>query len=137
MRQLTDAEKQQLAGKIEKLQERQRILRETHPDLPESFKKVSAKKGLVRRFTPKHLWKYGLLGIILCLLAFNTFRFLKWPGFGSNTMLNLNLMIALMLLLNHIAFNFTKTGWKSRVMKIVACVGILFVFVYIYIAWVA
>lgn len=137
MRQLTHAEKQQLAGKIEKLQERQQTLREMNPDLPESFEKAAAKTGFVRRFIPKHLWKYGLLGIILCLLTFNAFRFLKWPGFGSNTIINLNLMIALTLLLNHIAFNFTKTGWKSRVMKIVACVGMLFVFVYIYISWVA
>ena len=136
MRQLSDAEKQQLEGKIEKLQERQQTLREMNPDLPESFEKAF-KTGLVRRFIPKHFWKYGLLGIILCLVAFNAFRFLKWPGFGSNTIINLNLMIALMLLLNHIAFNFTKTGWKSRVMKIVACVGMLFVFVYMYIAWVA
>lgn len=137
MRQLTDAEKQQLAGKIKDEQERQHGLRETNPDIPESFEKASAKTGLVRRVTPKRLWKYGLLGIILCLLAYNAFQFLKWPGFGSNTILNLNLMIALMLLLNHIAFNFTKTGWKSRVMKIVACGGLLFVLVYIYIAWVA
>ena len=137
MRQLTDAEKQQLAGKIKDEQERQQGLRETNPDLPESFEEASAKNGLVRRFIPKHLWKYGFLGIILCLLAFNAFQFLKWPGFGSNTIINLNLMIALMLLLNHIAFNFTKTGWESRVMKIVACVGMLFVFVYMYIAWVA
>ena len=137
MRQLTDAEKQQLETKIEKEQERQRTLRETNPDLPESFEKASAKKHLARRLTPKHLWKYGLLGLILCLLVFNVYRFLKWRDFGSNNIINLNLMIALMLLINHIAFNFTKTGWKSRVMKMVAFIGIVFVLVYMYIAWVA
>lgn len=137
MRQLTDAEKQQLDGKIKKEQERQQTLREANPDLPESFEKASAKKHLAMRLAPKHLWKYGLLGLILCLLVFNVFRFLKSGDFGANNIINLNLMIALMLLLNHIAFNFTKTGWKSRVMKTVACVGVVFVIVYMYIAWVA
>jgi hypothetical protein len=33
----------------------------------------------------------------------------------------LNLVVALMLLLNHIAFHFTKTGRSSLVMKSVAC----------------
>ena len=43
MRQLTNAEKQQLEGKIKKEQERQQTLREKNPDLPESFEEASAK----------------------------------------------------------------------------------------------
>ena len=142
MRQLTDIEKQQLEGKIKKEQERQQTLREKTPDLPESFEKASAKTGLVRtrlvgKIALRHLWKYGMLGLILCLLAFNVFQFLKWRDFGSNKVLNLNTLGALTLLFNHIGFNFTKTGWKGRVMKIVACVWIGLVFAYIYWAWVA
>jgi len=49
MRQLTDAEKQQLAGKIKDEQERQQGLRETNPDLPESFEKASAKQGFYKK----------------------------------------------------------------------------------------
>ena len=137
MRELTAAEKQELEGKIKKEQERQQTLRETNPDLPESFEKASAKTGRVRKFALKSLWKYGLLGLILCLLAFNVFQFLTWRNFGSNRLLNLNILVALMLLFTHIGFNFTKTGRKSRVMKTVACAWIVFVFVYIYISWVA
>ena len=137
MIQLTDAEKQQLEGKIKKEQERQQTLREKNPDLPESFEKASTKTGLARKVALRHLWRYGLLGLILCLLAFNVFQFLRWRDFGSNRLFNLNILGALMLLFNHIAFNFTKTGWKSRVMKIAACVSIGFVLVYMYVYWVA
>ena len=120
MRELTPAEKEQLEGKIKKEQERQQILRETNPELPKSFETASAKTRLVRRFTLKRLWKYGFLGIILCLLAFNVFQFLTWRNFGSNKILNLKILVALMLLFTHIGFNFTKIGRKSRVMKTVA-----------------
>ncbi len=137
MRQLTDAEKQQLEGKIKKEQERQQTLREKNPDLPESFEKASAKTGFARKISLKHLWKYGLLGLIFCLLAYNVFRFLTWHNLGSNRLFNLNILVALMLLFTHIGFNFTKTGRKSRVMKTIACVWIVLVFVYIYISWVA
>ena len=135
MKQLTDAEKQQLEGKIKKEQERQQTLREDNPDLPETFEAASTKTLLPKRFATKHLWKYGLLGIILCLLAFNVFQFLRWDDFGANRGINLNLLIALMLLFNHIAIFFTKTGWKSRVMKTVAYAWIVLVFVYLYISW--
>lgn len=137
MKQFTNSEKQQLEAKIKEHKERQQALRENNPDLPESFESASTKTFLGRKPVPKHLWKYGLLGIILCLLAFNVFQFLRWHNFGSNRLLNLNVLIALMLLFNHIGFNFTKTGLKSRVMKIVACAWIILVCLYIYISWVA
>ena len=142
MRQLTNAEKQQLEGKIKKEQERQQTLREKNPDLPESFEEASAKtrpagKIALGKIALRYFWKYGLLGLILCLLAYNVFRFLTWHNFGSNRLINLNVLIALMLLFNHIGFNFTKIGQKSRVMKIVACVWIVLVFAYLYWAWVA
>ena len=134
MKQLTDTEKQQLDAKIKEEQKRQQALREANPDLPESFEKASAETGIIRRFRIDYLWKYGMLAIIFCLLAFNVFQFLKWKNFGSNEYLNVNLVIALMLLLNHVAISFTKTGRKSRVMKIVA--GIWAVLGLVYIFWV-
>ena len=132
MKQLTDTEKQQLEGKIEKLRERQRTLRETNPDLPKTFEAASANTGLVRRFTRSSIWKYGFLGVILCLFAYNVFQFLQWKNFGSNKYLNVNLVVTLMLLFNHIAFSFTKTGWKSRVMKTIAGASIGFGLVYMF-----
>ena len=134
MKQLTHAEKQQLATKIKNLKERQNTLREMHPDLPETLEAASEKTGLFRRFSLNYLWKYGMLAVILCLLVFNVFQLFKWRNFGSNDYLNVNLVVALMLLLNHIAFHFTKTGGKSRVMKIVA--GVWAVLGVVYIFWV-
>jgi len=132
MRQLTHAEKKQLEGKIERLQKRQQTLRETNPDLPETLEAALAETGVVRKFGLNYFWKYGMLGIILCLLAFNVFQLLRWRG--SNDYLNVNLVVALMLLFNHIAFHFTKAGWTSRVMKITA--GIWAVLGLVYIFWV-
>jgi hypothetical protein len=63
VKQLTDAEKQELETKIQKEKERQQALRERNPDLPETLEVASAKTGLVRRFGPRHLWKYGFLAI--------------------------------------------------------------------------
>ena len=137
MKQLTDTEKQKLAAKIKEEQKRQQTLREKNPDLPETFKAASAKTRIVRRIALRHLWKYIFLGIILCLLAFNVYKFLMWRDFFSNEIINLNVLIALTLLFNHIAFNFTKTGRTSRVMKMVALAWIVVVSIYIYISWVA
>lgn len=132
MRQLTDAEKKQLEGKIERLQKRQQTLRETNPDLPKTLEAALVETGGVRKFGLNYFWKYGMLGIILCLLVFNVFQLLRWRG--SNDYLNVNMVVALMLLFNHIAFHFTKAGWTSRVMKITS--GIWAVLGLVYIFWV-
>ncbi len=132
MKRLTRAEKQQLAAKIKNEKERQHALREIHPDLPKTLEAASTEMGLPRRFSLNYLWKYGMLAVILCLIAFNVFQLFKWRNFGSNEYLNVNLVVALMLLLNHIAFHFTKTGGKSRVMKIVAGVWAILGLVYIF-----
>lgn len=134
MKQLTDTEKQQLDAKIKEEQKRQQALRESNPDLPESFEEASAKTRGMRRLVPKYLWKYGFLIIILCLLAFNVFLFFMAQDFDLKSVIYLNLMVALGLLFNHIAYNITTKGWKSRVMKIVAWVWIVLVFVYIYVS---
>lgn len=132
MKQLTDPEKQQLAAKIKYVKERQQALRESNPDLPKTLEAASSETGDARSFRLNYFWKYGMLGIILCLLAFNVFQLLRWRG--SNDYLNVNMVVALMLLFNHIAFHFTKVGWISRVMKITA--GIWAVLGLVYIFWV-
>ena len=137
MKQLTDAEKQELETKIEKEKERQQALRESNPDLPESFEEASAETQGMRRLVPKYLWKYGFLVVILSLLAFNVVIFFKGRDSSFAKAFNLNLMVALMLLFNHIAYYFTTKGWKSWLMKTVAWVWIVLVFVYMYISWVA
>ena len=130
MKQLTDTEKQQLDAKIKEEQKRQQALRESNPDLPETFEEASAKTGIVRKFAPKRLWKYGFLGIILCLLAFSVINLLRSRNFGYDQYGAL--VIGLILLFNHIAYYFTTKGWKSIVMKTVAWVWIAFGLVYIF-----
>ena len=137
MTQLTDTEKQQLDAKIKEEQKRQQALREMNPDLPESFQEASAKTGPIRGIGPKYLWKYGFLVVILCLLAFSVFLFFEGQDSDSKKGFPLNLMVALILLFNHIAYYFTTKGWKSWVMKTVAWVWIVLVFVYMYVSWVA
>ena len=135
MTQLTDTEKQQLDAKIKEEQKRQQALREMNPDLPESFQEASAKTGPIRGIGPKYLWKYGFLVVILCLLACSVVLFFKARDSGSAKALNL--MVVLILLFYHIAYYFTTKGWKSWLMKTVAWVWMVLVFVYMYISWVA
>ena len=122
MKQLTDTEKQQLDAKIEEEQEPQGKSANT----PETSKETSA----VTRFMSSYLWKYGMLGIILCLLVFVVMNLLKWRNFAYDQYGGL--MIALMLLFNHIACYLTAKGWKSVVMKTVAWVWIVLVFAYFF-----
>lgn len=127
MKQLTHAEKQQLEAKIKDEKERQQALRENNPDLPETFEGASAKTGF---FVWRQIWKYGFLAVILGLLAWNVINLLRWRNFDYDQYGGS--VIGLMLLFNHIAYYFTKTGWKSRVMKMVAWVWTAFGLVYMF-----
>ena len=129
MKQLTDTEKQELETKIQKEKERQQTLRESNPDLPESFEAASAKTGVVQKFMPRRPWKYGFLVIVLGLLAFSVINLIGSRDFGYDQYGGL--VIGLVLLFNHIAYNFTTKGWKSIVMKTVAWVWMAFGSVYI------
>ena len=130
MKQLTDAEKQELETKIQKEKERQQALRESNPDLPETFEEASAKTGIIRKFGPRRLWKYGFLVIVLGLLAFSIINLIRSRNFGYDQYGGP--VIALILLFNHIAYYFTTKGWKSIVMKTVAWVWIAFGLVYFF-----
>ena len=121
MKQLTDTEKHELEAKIKDERERQRTLR-MNPNRPAVSTEVE--------FTFNLLWRYGFLALILCLLAFNVMHLLKWRNFGYDQYGNL--IIALMLLFNHIACFLTAKGWKSVVMKTVAWVWIVLVFAYLF-----
>ena len=74
--------------------------------------------------------KYGFLVLIICLLIWNVISLLKWRNFDYNQYGNL--AIALVLLFNHIAYQLTKKGWLSRVMKTIAWIWVVFSFAYIF-----
>lgn len=121
MKQLTYVERQHLEVKIEEERERQRA-RRMNPHTPATSPKAD-------RFH-KCFHKYGMLALILCLLVFAVMNLLKYRDFAYDEYGNL--MVALMLLFNHIAYNFTKTGWKNRVMRAVAWTWMVLGFVYIF-----
>ena len=126
MKQLTDTEKLELASKIKDEQEGQQTLGEKYPNPPENSKEASAITG----FLSSNLWKYGVLSIILCLLAFYVFIFFRWRNFDYDSFLGP--VVGLMLLFNHIAYYLTTKGWKSIVMKTVAWVWIVLGFAYFF-----
>ena len=126
MRHLPYSEMQELETKIEDEQECQQELQEMSPNTSEESKIAT----VATRFTSSPLWKYGVIVFLLCWLAYNVFHLLKFRNFGYD---QYGLpIITLMLLFNHIAYYLTTKGWKSIVMKTVACVWIVLVFVYLF-----
>jgi hypothetical protein len=73
----------------------------------------------------KHFFLVFLIGLALfhvfLLLSDNEFPEIAYPSF----------MIALGLLLSHIAYTYTKTGWQSKVMKTVAWIWLIVLLVYV------
>ena len=141
MRQFTDTEKRILEAKIKDEQERREqavkeIARRTEEEASKSraVSRTPSALGSLRRTLPElgSFWKYGFLGVILCLLAFNVILALIWevpledPLFDRYAHpMYANLVVALMLLFNHVAFHITKRGWGNRVMKTVAWIWIV------------
>lgn len=113
MRQFTQAEKHQLQTKIGEQGRKQRIVGE-----------IIRKNKEAKAIAPfGNVWKYGFLAIILCLFGLNVTVFVWARQYISDQRITImNLVVVFMLLLNFIAFHFTKTGRFSLVMKTVACI---------------
>ena len=111
MREFTQAEKQQLQTKIDNQERKQRIVGD-----------IIRKNREAKRTGPiGTVWKYGFLAIILCLVGFNVIVFVWARQYISVQRITImNLVVVSILLLNHIAFYFTKKGKLSLVMKSVA-----------------
>lgn len=116
MRQFTDAEKQQLQAKICDQQERRNL----------TVREIARRRDGKKPETPA--WKYGFLGLIVCLVVFNVYILLD--GDLSRYDQYSGLAFMLWLLFNHIADYFTKTGWQRRVMTAVARIWLVLTFVY-------
>ena len=124
MRVFTDAEKQQLQAKIKVEQERQRVLREITQI--ENEKESKRRKGIISTVLS---YKYLMLGFLLFVLIG---YLIVLPPQSYNYHSYLAPITLLMVLLNHIAWNFTRRGWPSRVMKTIAWVWIVFVCAYLF-----
>ena len=124
MKTFTDAEKQQLQAKIKDEQERQRVLREIAQI--ENEKESKRSKGII---STAFSYKYVMLGFLLFVLI----RYLiLLPPQNYSYHNYLGPITLLMVILNHIAWNFTKRGWLSRVMKTIAWIWIVFVCAYLF-----
>ena len=124
MKTFTDAEKQQLQAKIKDEQERQRVLREISKIKNEEESKRS--KGII---STAFSYKYVMLGFLLFVLIG---YLIVMPPQSYNYHSYLAPITLLMVLLNHIAWNFTRRGWPSRVMKTIAWIWIVFVCAYLF-----
>ena len=124
MRVFTDAEKQQLQTKIKDEQERQRVLREIAQI--ENEKESKRKKGIISTALS---FKYIMLGFLLFVLIGYVILLLPRNYSYHNYLGPITL---LMVIFNHIAWNFTKRGRLSRVMKTIAWIWMVFVFAYLF-----
>ena len=125
MRVFTDAEKQQLQAKIKDEQERQRVLKEIAQI--EKEKEAKRSRGII---STAFSYKYGFLVFILLLIVLDIHLLLPLRHYDPHSFLAL--VVTLMLLFNHIAYQFTKRGWLSRVMKTIAWIWIVFGFAYLF-----
>ena len=124
MRVFTDTEKQQLQAKIKDEQERQRVLREIAQI--ENEKESKRRRGIISTALS---YKYVLLGFLLFLLIGYV---ILLPPHDYDYHTYLGPITLLMVIFNHIAWNFTKRGRLSRVMKTIAWIWIVFVFAYLF-----
>ena len=125
MRVFTDAEKQQLQSKIKDEQERQRVLKEIVQ--VESEKEAKRRRGLISTVLS---YRYVLLGFLLFMLIGYVILMPPWQNRGYH--IYLGHIVLLMVLFNHIAWNFTKRGRPSRVMKTIAWIWMIFVLAYLF-----
>ena len=125
MKIFTDAEKEQLQAKIADEQERQRALREIIQI--EKEKEAKRSRGIISTVVS---YKYGFLVLIIFLVVWSADPLMKWQNFDRFQFSSV--VVPLMLLFSHIAYQFTKKGWLSRVMKTIAWIWIVFGCTYLF-----
>ncbi len=125
MKTFTDAEKQQLQAKITDEQERQRVLKEIAQT--EREKESNRRRGIISTALS---YKYVMLGFLLFVLIGYVILLPPWQNYSYHNYLGP--ITLLMVIFNHIAWNFTKKGRLSRVMKTIAWIWIVFVCVYLF-----
>ena len=76
-------------------------------------------------------WVHVVLAAILCLLAVNLFILFRY---FSRLDAYSNLVVTLVVLFNHIASYYTRTGWPHKALQVVVVVLLAFG---IYLLWVS
>ena len=124
MRVFTDDEKQKLQAKIKDEEERQRMLKEIAQI--ENEKESKRRKGIISTALS---YKYVMLGFLLFVLIG---YIILLPPQSYDYHSYLGPITLLMVIFNHIAWNFTKKGRLSRVMKTIAWIWMGFVGAYLF-----
>jgi hypothetical protein len=78
------------------------------------------------------LWKHGFLIVLLCLLAANIVNLTRNLKSGYSGEKYTNMVVAIALLFNHIAFFYAASGLWSKIMKTIAVAWLIFGGVYIF-----
>ena len=119
MKAFTDADKAaSYKPKLKTNRNRQWALRESIQI--EKKKESKRSKGII---STAFSYKYGFLVLIIGLLIWDITILLERRNFGYDQYGGL--VVVLMLLFNHIAYQLTTRGWLSRVMKIIAWTWII------------
>jgi hypothetical protein len=78
------------------------------------------------------LWKHGFLVLIIYLVGINLVHLLDMIRTDYPYEKYSNIVVSLMLLLNHIAFFYTTKGLAGKIMKIIAFAWLIIGGIYIY-----
>jgi len=78
------------------------------------------------------LWKHGFLVVILCLLVYNITTLVDNLRSGYSGEKYTNIVIVLMLLLNHVAFSYATSGRWSKIMKRLAYAWVIIGCIYVF-----
>jgi hypothetical protein len=82
-------------------------------------------------FTSRPVWRYGFLLLIFCLLAWGAC--LLPEKFASHKRAPFSpVIVPLMLLINHIAFNFVQSPKLKKIAEVIAILFIIFACAYIF-----
>jgi len=82
------------------------------------------------------IWKHGFLVFIISLVGINLVHLVDMIRTHYPYEKYVNIVVCLMLLLNHIAFFYTTKGLASKIMKITAFAWLIIGSIYIYTIWV-
>ena len=78
------------------------------------------------------LWKHGFLIVILCLLVKSIYVLVGNLRASYSGEKYVNMVIVLMLLLNHIAFSYATSGWWSKIIKVIAYTWVIIGGIYVF-----
>ncbi len=83
----------------------------------------------------RRLWVHGFLVLLVCLLAWYTYLLVDMIRIGYPYPKYCGIIVVILLILNHIGFNYTRQGLAGKAMKILAIGWLIPTFAYLAWAW--